>query len=291
MEKVVLSLMTAIVGAVVGPLISKFLFSENKFSEGKVNNIIDKTSLNYNKINIFISNTIINKEKPNQTKNNPENKVASNSNNLTEDLVMGIILSVTVALILVSLYLKYRLQINQILLISTFFVVSTSMSAIIFLIKKRINIDKDFKIYIAWIIIATIFVPINLYFLNNPLYLNEINKVQILNMMENQGWGFLISEYGFNTLSFLSYQVIGILVLILFILHIFLGTLHTWSVVNLYTNIKCRKLWELILKITYVFVPTGYKFIQYNIYLLITTFLLCSGLLYLFLVFGVDILP
>jgi uncharacterized membrane protein YbjE (DUF340 family) len=179
-------------------LISKFLFTEELFSKHESQSRKDYI-LQYNKQNIILINSNNN---IGYNQNRSKNKNAKEKSD--QDIFIMLFMGLFIGLILVGLYLKYQTQIN-ILLVSTLFITSTSLSAIYYITKRRINIDKHFKLNLIWIVVAAIFVPIILYYSSNPFYLNNINNInnkQILNVMETQGCGALLTEYGFNTFSF-----------------------------------------------------------------------------------------
>ena len=69
--------------------------------------------------------------------------------------------------------------------------------------------------------------------LQNPLYFKSVNKEAILEAMTNNGLAELYTQFGGRIYGFLLYQVTGVVTMILFIIHLIVGNLHIWAMVNL----------------------------------------------------------
>lgn len=270
---ILIPIVTAIVGAVVGVLFQNLLVPPSKNSYVINNN--NGRMMNLNFANIHIEQNQIIKE----TKIIREKRIERRSESSDGDISGSIILMLIISAGLIWLYLKYQSEIHNGLLIGAVFVASMCLSAIYVITRRNIEIDRKFKTIITWIIISTIFVPIGLYLLQNPLYFKSVNKETILEVMNNNGLAELYTQFGVQIYGFLLYQVIGVVAMILFIIHLIVGNLHIWAMVNLSLGSKGKFIWKPLYKVTYPFCRSVASFIGFSVFLIIVSFLFISGIL------------
>lgn len=267
---ILIPILTAIVGAVVGVLIQNLITREKK---GVSINSDNKSILNLNFTEIHIQQNRIVKEREVLR----EQKVKRQSDATDSDGWLYIGGVIFVGLGLIYLYLKYQTEIHNGLLLSSIFVVSMCLSAVYVIVKRNIEIDSKFKAIIIWIIISIIFVPIELYLLKNPVYFNTLDKNAILETMSNDGLVSLLNQ-GSGIFGFLLYQVLGVILIIFFILHLLIGTLHIWAMINLSLNSRANFIWRFIYRTTYPFCSSTKFFIGFSAFLLVLSSLFVSGI-------------
>lgn len=208
------------------------------------------------------------------------NKATSNKKTTTETNPWIIIFAIIfIDAILIGLYLKYKVEIYNFFLLSSIFIASLCLSAIYSITKRDIKIDKDFKYILIWILITTIFIPINLYLLDNPIFFYDIDKTLISNTMQKNGSLSILTEYGTEIFGHLLYQVMGILIMFCLVIYLVIGNINVWSMVNLGLNARLYKLWKWLYINTYNLVSTKMTFIGISILLIVMSFLFSSGIL------------
>ena len=265
---IIIPILTAVVGAVVGVLFQNLLFPGNGQS----------IVLSFNEINVEEKQVVKEKEIIKEREIIREKANSTGSTGSDDSIWLFLLGALFIGLLLIWLYLKYQNQIFYGLLISSLFIISICLSAICFIVRKKITIDSKFKTIITWIVISTIFIPIEIHLLQNPLYFNTLDKTAILEAMNKDGWASILNN-GSNAFGFLLYQAIAIIILILFIAHLLDGNIHIWAMINLKLNSKLRKLWKFLFNITYPFAKNLSGYIGFSVLLLIISMLSASGII------------
>lgn len=268
---VIVPIISAVIGAVVGVLFQKLVRQDNLNSGKNQSFICNRQTiiLDYKDIHVLQNKTIKEKEVV-KTKELPS------SNENTWVTLIGVLL---ICIILVWLYLKFQKEIFYILSTSSIFIISMCLSAIYTITRKNIMIDNRFKSILIWIIVSTVFIPIEINLLMNPIYFKSVNKQLVLETMNNNGLLSILTNQGIHVFGFLLYQVLGIIIFIFFVLHLLCGNIHIWSMINLSLNSKMKSFWKLIYKKTYNFAYSRSRFIGFSLFLLSLSFLLSSGIL------------
>lgn len=275
---VIIPIMSAVVGAVIGVLFQRLVYPDN--SNNNVNpdwNFGGNTViLDYKNIHIW-QNRIIKEKEIIKEKKIIENKKKVQSSN--EDILLVIIGLLLIGVALIWGYLKFQKEIFYILLICAVFIISMCLSAVYVVTRKNIMMDSRFKSIIIWIIVSTIFIPIEVYLLMNPIYFKSVNKELILENMNNNGILSILTNQGIDVFGFLLYQVIGVVITIFFILHLLCGNIHIWAMINLRLNSKMESFWRFIYRMTNIFTCSRLYFIGFSVFLLFLSFIFSSGVL------------
>lgn len=281
---VIIPIMSAVVGAVIGVLFQKLVYPDNSNNNVNSDWSFDGNTfiLDYKNIHIWQNRIIKEKETVKEKKviekkkKIKENKGGQSSN---EDILLVIIGVLLMATALIWGYLKFQQEIFYILLICALFIISMCISAIYVVTRRNIMMDSRFKSIIIWIIISTIFIPIEVYLLMNPIYFKSVNKELILENMNNNGIFSILTTQGMDVFGFLLYQVVGVIITILFIIHLLCGNIHIWAMINLRLNSRMESFWRLIYRMTNSFTCSRLYFIGFSAFLLFLSFLFSSGVL------------
>jgi hypothetical protein len=267
----IISLLSSIIGTIIGVLLQKLLSRNDKTNNSPKENVI----LKYNDIHIqqfsnYYANVSV-EVKPQKT--------VSDTNSTNNDIWVFLIGLIVVSLILIRLFLEYETEILIVLLSSGLFTASMSLSSIYFIKKRKIAIDKKFKSILFSITISTLYIPVAVYFVRNPVFFDEIEKNAILDMIREEGVFAILINSDLEVFGFLLYQVAGVLFLLLFVLHLVLSNLHLLSKINLGLSNKMSYLWRIIYKSTVFCARTRRIFFSWNILLLCFSFTYTSGIL------------
>ena len=272
----IISLLSSIIGAIVGVLLQKLLSRNDKINNLPKENVI----LKYNDIHIQqFSNYYASNYYANVSVEVKPQKTVSDTSSTNNDIWVFLIGFIVVSLILIKLFLEYETEILIALLSSGLFTASMSLSSIYFIKKRKIAIDKKFKSILFSITISTLYIPVAVYFVRNPLFFDEIEKNAILDMIREEGIFTILFNSDHEVFGFLLYQVAGVLFLFLFVLHLVLSNLHLLSKINLGLNSKMNYLWRIIYKSTVFCARTRRTFFSWNILLLCFSFTYTSGIL------------
>lgn len=266
-KNVIIPILASIIGGIVGVVFQRLVYPNSD------DNKINLTLLNnYNNIHFRqskrIEEKVIYKEKA---------QVSNNESPETDIFAQIVIIFIT-GLVLIWFYLKYEVIISYVIMISALFINLLSLSATIFVTKLNINIDKNFKFLLGWMIFLTISIPIQLYILKHPFF-GYVDKVKVFQIINSKGLLSLFSYFGLDTFWFLLYQIFGVIFLVIFILYLILGNLYIWAMINLAVNSKIKKLWKFLYGLTSRFIPSESRFIGISFLLLFSSFLLSSGII------------
>ena len=270
MEKIGYDLMLAVVSAILGTLFgtlaSKLLKDEKKATEIRV----DK-QLVFSQIHIEQKQYIINDSRKVRTNTKDTNK--GESLNGTELIVVFLLVSI----LLVNWFLKHERLICGIVIFSFVFLeMAFLMTACI--ITKRCEVDKSIKSIVLFNILATICVPILIFFLRTPIFDPGFNKEGILKQVEAEG--ILSILFDIKVFGFLLYQVMGIIVLFVFMMFTLVGMIHVLSMVNVMLKNQFSRMWKWIYIKTVGFCKTVKFYISFGLVLLVLSFLFVSGVLW-----------
>lgn len=258
-----LAIVSAIVGALFGFIIPKLI----KRDEEQTVNIIDK-QLIFKQIHVE-QNQYVYREAPKRRARNGKASSSSSNGGVIIIYILG-------SLFLIYGYLKFEMEISRVLIALTVLLESAFITASINIIKK-FYVDIKIKVILLFNIIATVGVPILVYFMQYPIQGLQIDKKIVLNMIEQDG---LISLLGNpDTYGFLLYQSIGVVLIFGYMLFVMLGTLHLLSMVNLTLNSRLKKMWVWLYKRTIKVCNSCGWYIFFGSILLVFGFLFVSGTL------------
>lgn len=242
-----------------------------KKEQQQTTNFIDK-QLVFNQIHIE-QNRYIALETPQKEK--PSRRRTTSSSDNSGWILFGILIA---TLFLIYGYLKFEVEISRILIATTVLLESLFVTAS-FVIVRKFYVDIKLKTILLFNIIATVCLPILVYQMKNPIRGNHINKVAILEMMEQEGFISLLLSGDSSTYGYLLYQSAGIFVILLFIVFVILGAVHVLSMVNLTLNNRFQKMWKWLYKKTIHFCKSCGGYVFFGSLLLVVSFLFISGIL------------
>lgn len=260
-----LAIISAVLGAIVGVVIPKLLKKDKTDSTIKV----DK-QLIFAQIHIEQKQYIHNESA--SPKTIPHNSSKGQSVSGGEILILYVIGS----LFLIYGFLKFEVQISNVILIMTVLLESTFLTTS-YVVTKKYYVDKSMRSILIFNIIATFCLPILLYLMKCPLTNSFVNKEIILNTISNDGVFSLLADV--NAFGFLLYQALGAIILFGFMLFTLIGTVHILSMINLALDNRLTKVWRCLYKKTLVFCNSVRFYISFGILLLVLSFLFVSGIL------------
>lgn len=260
----VIAVVSAILGALFGVLIPKLLKDEKKTTEIQV----DK-QLIFSQIHIEQKQYIINAS-GNQGANS-KGTYKSETSNGTEVFVAFLI----AALFLIYWFLKYEKLICAVVLFSFGFLEVAFLVAT-YIITKKYRIDKSIKYILLFNILATICIPILISFIKMPIMGPNFDKEAMLNKVHEAGIFTILFDV--EAFGFLLYQVIGVIILIVFMMFTLVGMIHVLSMVNLALKNRFSKIWEWFYIKTIGFCKTVKFYISFGMILLVLSFLCVSGI-------------
>ena len=225
----------------------------------------------FSQIHIEQKQYIINDSRKVRTNTKDTNK--GESLNGTELIVVFLLVSI----LLVNWFLKHERLICGIVIFSFVFLeMAFLMTACI--ITKRCEVDKSIKSIVLFNILATICVPILIFFLRTPIFDPGFNKEGILKQVEAEG--ILSILFDIKVFGFLLYQVMGIIVLFVFMMFTLVGMVHVLSMVNVALKNQFSRMWKWIYIKTVGFCKTVKFYISFGLVLLVLSFLFVSGVLW-----------
>lgn len=265
MEKLLYDLMMVIIGAVVGgfsgAVIPRLMFPERQEKSSK--------ELNFTQIHIeqrkIIQTTYVDKK---TVRNN-------NSNTQGLDGTTIIIFCIVGWLFLVYGFLRFESQIKMILIMSTVILESFFGVAAYMIIRKNM-IDTKMKAILITNIISTLYIPVMIYLIGNPIINRTLDRQQVLQLMQEDGFVSILFEQG--VLGFLIFQVVGVLFIFAYILLTILSTLHLLSMLNLALEGRGKALFTWIFRKTYFVCKTFGCYLVMCIILIVFSTIFILGL-------------
>lgn len=265
-----LAIVSAILGALFGLIIPKFLKDKKEIPEINVDR-----QLVFSQIHIEQKQYIVNTVGHQKENSNSTNKSQSTSGG---EIFFGALI---VAVLLVFGFLKYEKEISKVILCAFVFLETTFLTTS-YVIVKKYYVDKSIKIILLFNILATIGVPILLYLEKNPITGIVVNKQEILYYAERNGIFSLLLDL--DTFGFLLYQAIGIIILVGFLTFTMIGLMHVLSMINLTLNNRFGKTWSWIFRKTLGFCKSVKFYMFFGSLLLVLSFLLVSGVLLMLII-------
>lgn len=262
-----ITIAASVIGAIVGAIVQGILTKDKQ-------DYVDK-QLNFNEIHLQQSN-IVNNITVNHHVHKKEKRISNGASSEDNGILylFGILI---VGAFLIWGYLKYKKVIIIGLLIAAMFLETMSLTAAYVNIKKGIRFDKKMQSVLLYNLVSVMLIPFLLYFSEYPIVGVGIDKNAIYEMMVREGIMSVIKNM--NIFFFLLYQVIGLIIVIIYIAHTFLGELHIWSMINLYMQTKGEKIWNFFYSKTYTKCRNNLYYIMIGSLWLILSFLMISGFL------------
>lgn len=260
-----LAIISAALGALLGVIIPKLLKSDKKDSTVSA----DK-QLIFAQIHIEQNQYIYNKSTM------PKKDSHSSSDGQGKSGGEILVIYGIVSLFLIYVFLRFESQISSVILIMTVLLESTFLTTA-YMVTKKYCVDKSIKRILIFNIFATFCVPVLLYLMKYPLKNAFVNKETILNTINKDGVFSLL--YDINAYGFLLYQAIGVIILFGFMLFTMIGTVHILSMVNLALESRLTGVWRWLYKKTLGFCNSAGFYIGFGILLLVISFLSVSGIL------------
>lgn len=264
-----IAIVSGLSGAIFGAIIPRLIKDKNDTPQINI-----EKQLVFSKIQVDQKQYIVD-SRESQRKSNK-------SNNRKQNLSGGEIIFcyLLIAAVLVKFFLKYERQINLFTLCTFIFLETTFITTAAITLKKY-SIDKSIKHILLFNIVATICVPIILYFEQNPILGQMFNKKEILGKIETSGiFTLLFDSY---TFAFLLYQIIGLVILMAFMTFTLFGLMHVLSMINLALKNRFSKMWSWIFRKTLVFCESFKLYMIIGISLLVLSVLFVSGILSTFI--------
>lgn len=261
----VLAVVSAILGALFGVLIPKLLKDEKKTTDIQV----DK-QLVFSQIHIEQKQYIINNSGTQCV--NSKGTYKSESSYGTEIVVVFLL----VALFLIYWFLKYEKIICAVVLV-LFVFLEVAFLVAEYIITRRYRIDKSIKYILLFNILATICIPILVSFIKMPIMGPDFDKEAMLNKMQEEG--IFTALFDVEVFSFLLYQAMGVIILIVFMIFTLVGMIHVLSMINLVLKNRFGKMWEWFYIKTMGLCKSVKFYISFGLLLLVLSFLCISGVL------------
>lgn len=256
---------SAILGALFGVIIPKLLKDKKEVLEIHIDR-----QLVFSQIHIEQKQYIVNTVGHQKENSNSTNKSQSASGG---EILFG---SLIAAVMLVFGFLKYEKEISTVIL-CTFVFLETTFLTTAYVTVKKYYVDKSIKIILLFNILATIGVPILLYFVKNPITGLVINKQEILRQVERTGIFSLLLDV--DIFGVLLYQAIGVILLVGFLTFTMIGLMHVLSMINLTLSNRFGKMWSWIFRKTLGYCKSVKFYMFFCSFLLVLSFLFVSGVL------------
>ena len=260
-----LTIISAILGALFGVVIPKLLKDKTETTEIGVNK-----QLVFSQIHIEQKQYTVNMVGFQKQNSNSTNKSQSTGGGVMFVSVL------VIAVLLVFGFLKYEKEISTVIL-CTFVFLETTFLTTAYVIVKKYYVDKSIKLILLFNISATIGVPILLYLEKNPITGLVVNKQELLHQAERNGMFSLLRDV--DTFGFLLYQAIGVIIMVGFLSFTMIGLMHILSMINLTLRNRFGKVWSWIFRKTLGFCKSAKFYIFFGSFLLVLSFLFVSGIL------------
>lgn len=260
-----LTIISAILGALFGVVIPKLLKDKTETTEIGVNK-----QLVFSQIHIEQKQYTVNMVGFQKQNSNSTNKSQSTGGG---EMFVSVLV---IAVLLVFGFLKYEKEISTVIL-CTFVFLETTFLVITYVVVKKYYVDRSIKLILLFNIFATIGVPILLYLEKNPITALVVDKQELLHQAETNGIGSLIIDA--DTFGFLLYQAIGVIIMIGFLSFTMIGLMHVLSMINLTLRNRFWKVWSWIFRKTLGCCKSVKFYIFFGSFLLVLSFLFVSGIL------------
>lgn len=260
-----LAIISAVLGTVLGVIIPKLLRRDKKDSTIQVDKQLIFEQIHIEQNQYIYNESITSKKVP----HNSSNGQGMSGGEILITYGFG-------SLFLIYGFLRFESQISNVILITTVLLESIFLT-ILYVVTKKYYIDKSIRSILIFNIFATCCSPILLYLMRNPLINSSVNKKMILNTISNDGVFSL--AFDVNVYGFLLCQAIGVIMLFGFMLFTLIGTVHILSMVNLKLENRLTKVWRRLYKKTLRFCNSVGFYIGFGILLLVMSFLFVSGVL------------
>lgn len=198
---------------------------------------------------------------------------AASSNSENEQLILaGIIL-----VILTITYLKYRLQVQLGLVITS--IIIEIITCLIYYNGKKMGIiyGKNIKEISYFNMISIFVVPILIGIINSPIYTSKVNFVSLIQVIESQS--IVVALLNHESGVYAIFQMAGMLFLAMFMVYIISSDIYIISIINIVSGKKGQWLWNNLLKLTCMGNKNWKDHVKVGTFFLIISILFVGGIL------------
>lgn len=203
-----------------------------------------------------------------------KNRSSSASNGLEDGMLwVGII----VVFALTVIYLNYRFQVQLGIIIASIVMEVVTCLACYNSKRARVIYGKNIKEMLYFNIGSILCVPILLGVINSPMYTSKINLDVFKQSADKEGIivAFFNSEYAYYAL----FQMVGMIFLALFLLHIVCSDIYIISITNIVTGKKGKSIWNGLFKLTYMRGKSWKTHVEIGMFFLFISILFAGGII------------
>lgn len=207
-----------------------------------------------------------------------EKVVYKNTKNDSEDdssfIFFVIILFMIVAVVN---YIKYSSIVYFIIIFMSTAIGVMALGMAVFCIKKGMQFRKDLNIMLMFNMSALVTVPVLIW---QTVVASEQRKIDMeaLKAQITQTENFSIWD-DMPTTIFLVYQIIGLMIIVIYMLSVLISNIYLISLINLNLNSGLRGMWQFLNQKTYTVGLKPAKIIWCEVIFLIISYLMVSGII------------
>ncbi len=199
----------------------------------------------------------------------------STGSNSKDDYALGIWGAIILLLVSIIGYIKYTNLIYFLIIVLSMAIGIMAIGMAVFCVKKGTMFKKELNIMLILNTFALIAVPGLIW---RTITANEERGIDIEKLRKQVEHDKIFTL--FNDVSdtlFLGYQIVGLLVVIIYILLVLVSNVYLISLINISFNVKPRKIWEFINQKTYSLASKPATLILIEMIFLIMSYLMVSG--------------
>jgi hypothetical protein len=261
--EIVLSALTLVLGAVLGPAIERLVLGARSVRFTPVQSALT--------IQQAINITTYHVESP-SPKPSPSTTPRTSTDNDDNEWVWIAGLLV-LAFVATATYLRYRTLVLTVLIVVMTFGVATSISALIYLARQGFIVGWPWSITLLWAVVLFLTAPVNVYLLLNPVF-HTGRYEDLIRAFERGRLREVIGKFDVDGVFFVFYQVLGVVAFLGMAYLLLAGLLFLWSSVNLAIDARGYRLWAFVRR---VLLTTPGKTASGATILAIISLLMCSG--------------
>jgi hypothetical protein len=263
--EIILSTLTLILGAVLGPAIERLVLGDRPVPFTPVQSALT--------IQQAINITTYHVEAPTSS---PPPSTSSRTSADDDDSEWVWIAGLAVLLfVAAATYLRYRTLILTVLIVVMAFGVATSISALAYLARQGLIVGRSWSITLLWAVVLFVTGPVNVYLLLNPVF-HSGRYEDLIRAFEHGGLWEVMDKFDVDGVFFVAYQFIGVISFLGMAYLLLAGLLFLWSSVNLAISARGRRLWAFLRRVLLT-TPGNTAFAA--TVLAIISLLMCSGVI------------
>jgi hypothetical protein len=246
--EILLSVLTLVLGAVLGPAIERLVLGEQSYSldtgQGglTVQQAINQSSHYYYDSSIHFDSPVI----VLPASGSAGWRITNDADVRERAGILGVYISLAIGAAFV--FLKYRILILTLLGTVMTFGTAAFVSSLVYLARRRIIIGKSWSLILLWAIFLYSTAALDIYLLLNPVF-DTGNYQTLIRAFEDGGMDAVLGEYELTGVFFVAFQFFGVMAFCLMAYLLLSSLVFLWSSVNLAAGARWPRVWTLLRRI------------------------------------------